>query len=150
MSAASYYDKATTQDESSGHQAGPMHSDMQQRGFPQQGYNGQSENGIYNGQEPRMGNSNYTQGAQQMNDHNNSNYAQGAQQAEGAQGATADNRDTMTKCNDNPPDYKEKERRTTSLMNEYPLQCSEMHFCYRPPQYPCLLSNLLLCVHISA
>ena len=103
MSAASYYDKAATQQETS---PGPMHSgtqgygqDMrqgmneQQHGFPQQGYNEQSGDGIYAGQKPNMGNTNYAQGAQQM-------------EGKGAQGAVADNRDTITKCNDNPPDYK--------------------------------------------
>ncbi len=114
MSASSYYDKAASQEETShfaptsGQQTGPMHSgsqgygqdmrqdmrqDMneqqQQHGFPQQ----QSGNGVYNGQEPNMGNTNHAQGAQQMQDH-------------GAQGAVADDRDTITKCNDNPPDYK--------------------------------------------
>lgn len=130
MSAASYYDKAATQEE--GEQPGPMHSgtqgysqdmrdgmhEQQQRGFPQQGYNEQSGNGIYNGQEPKMGNSNHAQGSQQMNSNSNfaqggqqmnanNNYAQGGQQMEGngAQGAVADDRDTITKCNDNPPDY---------------------------------------------
>ncbi|KAF6225233.1 hypothetical protein HO133_010430 [Letharia lupina] len=122
MSAASYYDKAATQEETShlsstsGQQPGPMHSgtqgygqDMregmneqqQQRGVPQEGYNQQSGNGIYNGQEPNMGNTNYAHGAQQMNGNNN-NYAQGAQQMEGngAQGAVADDRDTITKLLD--------------------------------------------------
>ena len=121
MSATSYYDQAASQETShfgptSGQQSGPMHSgtqgygqdmrqdmnEQQQHGFPQQ----QSGNGVYNGQEPNMGNTNYAQGAQQMNGGNN--YAQGAQQMEGhgAQGAVADDRDFLTKCNDNPPDYK--------------------------------------------
>lgn len=116
MSASSYYDKAATQQ---GTSSGPMHSgtqgygqDMrqgmneQQHGFPQQSYNEQSGDGIYSGQKPNMGNTNYAQGAQQMD--GKANYAQGAQQMEGkgAQGAVADDRDTITKCNDNPPDYK--------------------------------------------
>ena len=122
MSAASYYDKPATHEEvphlssTSGEQAGPMHSgtqgygqdmrdgmhEQQQRGFN----NEQSGNGIHHGQEPRTGNSNYVQDAQQMNGGNNS-YAQGAQQMQGngAQGVVADDRDSMTKCNDNPPDY---------------------------------------------
>lgn len=98
MSAASYYDKAASQEDTShfaptsGQQSGPMHSgaqgygqDMRQdmneqqlHGFPQQ----QSGNGVYNGQEPNMGNTNRVQGA------------------------VADDRDTITKCNDNLPDYK--------------------------------------------
>ena len=113
MSAASYYDKAATGEETSrlaptsGEQSGAMHSgtqgygqemrqgmqEQQQHGFPQQGYNEQSGNGIYNGQDPKMVNNNYAQGAQQLEGH-------------GAQGAVADDRDTITKCNDNPPDYK--------------------------------------------
>lgn len=130
MSAASYYDKASTQEEM-GQQPGPMHPDTQgpaqdmregmneqgQRGFPQQGYNQQSGNGVYNGQEPNMGNTNYAQGAQQMNG-NNYNYAQDAQQMDGhgTQGAVADDRDTLTKCNDNPPDYKQRLPGTMSLI----------------------------------
>lgn len=128
MSSASYYD-ASAQEET-GQQPGPMHSgtqgygedmhkgmnEQQQRGFPQQGYNQQSGNGVYNGQEPNMGNTNYAQGAQQMNG-NNYNYAQGAQQmdGQGTQGAVADDRDTLTKCNDNPPDYKKRIPGTMSL-----------------------------------
>ena len=168
MSAASYYDKSATQEE----QPGPMHSgtqgygqDMrqgmneqqQQRGFNQQGYNEPSGNGIYSGQEPKMGNTNYAQGAQQMNGNGdyaqgaqqmngNGNYAQGAQQmngngnyaqgaqhmngnnnyahgaqqmeGQGAQGDVADDRDTLTKCNDNPPDYEKKTSSRTSLFVE--------------------------------
>lgn len=128
MSAASYYDKAATQEDQ---QPGPMQSGAQggygqdvhsgvheqQRGFPQQGYNGQSRGGVYSGQGPNMGNSNYAQGPQQMNGNgsyaqgaqqmngNSGNYAQGDQQM-GGPGAVADDRDTLTKCNDNPPDYK--------------------------------------------
>ena len=137
MSAASYYDKAATQED----QPGPMHSGTQaygqdmrqgmneqqqqrgfdQQGFNQQGYNEQSGNAIYSGQEPKMGNTNYAQGAQQMNGNSNNaqgaqhmngsnNYAQGAQQMDdqGAQGDVADDRDAITKCNDNPSDYKKK------------------------------------------
>ena len=137
MSAASYYDKTSTQEESphfvptSGQQPGPMHSgtqgygqdmhegmnEQQQRGFPQQGYNQQSGNGVYNGQEPNMGNANYAQGAQQMNGNSN-NYAQGAQQMDGreTQGAVADDRDTLTKSNDNPPDYMKTITGTMSFM----------------------------------
>lgn len=102
MSSSSYYDQAATQHETS---ADPMHSgtqgygqdvrqgmNEQQHGFPQQGYNEQSGDGIYSGQKPNTGNTNYAQGAQQM-------------EGKGAQGAVADDRDTLTKCNDNPPDY---------------------------------------------
>lgn len=126
MSAASYYDKAATREETSrlaptsGEQSGIMHSgtqgygqemrqgmqEQQQHGFPQQGYNEQSGNGIYNGQDPKMVNNNYAQGAQQMEGH-------------GAQGAVADDRDTITKCNDNPPDYKKMISGTVSLMNGF-------------------------------
>ncbi|CAF9942366.1 MAG: hypothetical protein ALECFALPRED_009715 [Alectoria fallacina] len=104
MSAASYYDKAATAEETShfaptsGEQSGTMHSgtqgygqemrqgmqEQQQHGFPQQGYNEQSGNGIYHGQDPKMGNNKYAQGAQQMEGH-------------GAQGAVADDRDTINK-----------------------------------------------------
>ena len=135
MSAASYYDKTASQDDQ---QPGLVHSgaqgygqdthsgmheqqqqqqqQQQQRGFPQQGYNAQSGDGIYNGQKPNMGNSNYAQGPQQMN--GNGNYVQGAQQMNGndnyaqqiggRQGAVADDRDTLTKCNDNFSDYKKE------------------------------------------
>ncbi|KAL9135274.1 MAG: hypothetical protein Q9175_003542 [Cornicularia normoerica] len=143
MSAANYYDKADSQEETShfsptsGQQPGPLHSGTQgyshdmregmneqqqhQRGFPQQGYHVQSGNGIYSGQDPKMGNTNYAQGTQQMK--GNGNYAQGAQQmeghgAQGAQGAVADDRDTITKCNDNPPDYKKTISGIVSLINE--------------------------------
>ena len=140
MAAASYYDKASTSEETpdfvptSAQQPGPMHSgtqgygqdmregmnEQQQRGFPQQGYNQQSANGVYNGQEPNMGNTNYAQGAPQMNG-NNYNYAQGAQQMEGreTQGALADDRDTLTKSNDNPPDYKKTFSGTISFIESY-------------------------------
>ena len=161
MSAASYYDQAANQEHETSHlardqQPGPMHSStqsshgqemrdglqqqqqQQQRGFPQQGYNEQSGNGIYNGQEPRMGNSNYAQGAQQMN--GNGNYAaQGAQQMQGhgAQEAVADDRDAITKCNDNLPDYKEKQslQRSLSLMKKmlyYAVKITRLHAlaCY--------------------
>lgn len=122
MSAASYYDKAATQEDQ---QPGPMQSGAQggygqdvhsgvheqQRGFPQQGYNGQSRGGVYSGQGPNMGNSNYAQGPQQMNGNgsyaqgaqqmngNSGNYAQGDQQM-GGPGAVADDRDTLTKLLD--------------------------------------------------
>lgn len=140
MSAANYYDKAAPQDETSnfsptsGQQPGPMHSgtqgyaqhmrdgmqEQQQHGYPQQGYNEQSGDGIYSGQDPKMGNSNYAHGAQQMN--GNNNYEQGAQQMQGhgaqGEGAVADDRDTITKCNDNPPDYKQMTLEIAMSMNE--------------------------------
>lgn len=102
------------------------------RGFPQQGYNqgyNEQSSGMTNGQQQQnmgqqhMGNNSYGQGApQQMHGQNNgvysgqqqqnmgsSNYAQGAgqQQMNGGMGQAAepDNRDTITKCNDNLPDY---------------------------------------------
>lgn len=97
MSSSSYYDQAATQHETS---ADPMHSgtqgygqdvrqgmNEQQHGFPQQGYNEQSGDGIYSGQKPNTGNTNYAQGAQQM-------------EGKGAQGAVADDRDTLTKLLD--------------------------------------------------
>lgn len=158
MSAASYYNKAGAQVDD--HQPGPMHSgnaghnqdsqdrvhEQQQQRGPQQGFSGQGEHGIYNGQEPQMGNSNYAQGAQQMN--GNSNYAQGPQQmngngnyaqgpqqtggqGQGAQGAVADDRDTLTKCNDNPPDYK-KEESIYAAWIVLLLQCPELHSCAFP------------------
>lgn len=172
MSAASYYDKAATQEETShlsstsGQQPGPMHSgtqgygqDMregmneqqQQRGVPQEGYNQQSGNGIYNGQEPNMGNTNYAHGAQQMN--GNNNYAQGAQQMEGngAQGAVADDRDTITKCNDNPPDYKENDTRN-SLFDKYMFDYVVKRFdCTRWLATDCRSTNItfLICFFVS-
>lgn len=173
MSAASYYDKAATQEETShlastsGEQPGPMHSgtqgygqdmrdgmhEQQQRGFPQQGNSEQSGNGIYNGQEPKMGNSNYAQGAQQMNGNNNGNYAQGAQQMEGhgAQGAVADDRDTITKCNDNPSDYTKKNSLSNFVFEKWIFHCS-LESCastrwLRLLQYKRSLSNLFcLCL----
>jgi len=108
-----------------------MHSETHR--YPQQGYNqgyNEQSSGTYSGQQQQnmgqqqMGNTGYGQGApqQQMNEQNNgvysgqhqqqmgnSNYAQGAgqQQMNGGVGQAAepDNRDTLTKCNDNPPDY---------------------------------------------
>ena len=141
MSAASYYDKAAVQLDA--HQPGPMHSgtqdytqnmhnsmhDQQQRGYPQQNYNGQNEQTIYNGREPKMGNSNYAQDAQQIN--GNGNYAQGAQQSQGhgTQGAVADDRDTLTKCNDNPPDYMQKEIKNY-VSDERIFHC-DLQKCFR-------------------
>ena len=136
MSAASYYDKAAAQD--GNQQPGPMQysgatgynqeshdrmHEQQQRGYPQQASNGQGEQRIYNGQEPQMGNSNYAQGAQQT----------GGQGQGGAQGAVADDRDTLTKCNDNPPDYKKKTQfmpwnGSLSQMSRIMLLCSSL--CY--------------------
>ena len=143
MSAASYYDEAAAHDNQPGHSGTQIHGqdphnsmhEQQQRGFPQQNYNRQNEQGTYDGQEPNMGNRNYVQGAQQMN--GNGNYAQGAQQSEGhgAQAAVADDRDTLTKCNDNPPDYK-KETTIMPPLNGPCFQC--------PGPCLCTLSLLLL------
>ena len=131
MSAANYYDSAASQEQTShfsptsGQQPGPMHSGTQgysqelRDGMHEQQHSNLPQQG-YSGQEPQMGSSNYAQGAQQMNGNNNNNYEQGAQQMEGhgAQGAVADDRDTITKCNDNPPDYKKRNSKTVPLMNK--------------------------------
>lgn len=110
------------------------------QGAPQQ-MNEQS-NGAYGGgqQEQQMGNSSYGQGAgqQQMGSSNytqgagqqqmgNSNYAQGARQQPMnggvGQAAEADNRDTITKCNDNLPDY------IREFDTSFPSASSETFLC---------------------
>lgn len=135
MATAIHHDNAAPQDETSHPTPGQMHSgtqgyvqdmhDQQQRGFPEQGYNEQSGNGIYDGQQSKMGNTNYAQGAQQMNGDRNGTYAQGAQKMEG-QGAQGDDRDTITKCNDNPSDYEKEKPRTIPSLNTSSLQSREM------------------------
>ena len=121
-----------------------------QQGY-NQGYNEQSS-GTYSGQQQQqLGNTTYGQGApqQQMNEQNNgvyggqhqqqmgnSNYAQGAgqQQMNGGVGQAAgpDNRDTITKCNDNPPDYVGGiERMLVSVNGESHQSCTEKNLsCY--------------------
>ena len=104
MAAASYYDQSDIQTKPqfqpegthSGGQAQDLgqgiHSEKrvypQQQGYPQQGYNGQNGGG-YNGQQQGIG-------QQQLG---NGTYAPGDPQE---QGLVPDNRDTLTKCNDNP------------------------------------------------
>lgn len=118
MAAATYYDEPALQQEKpqfsapSGQQSAgignqehgtqglgqEMHQ-QEQRNFPQQGYNEQS-NGVYAGQQQPMGNTNHAQGASSQPMNGNANAVNGGQAA-----AKADDRDTITKCNDNPPDY---------------------------------------------
>lgn len=76
-----------------------------QHGYPQQAPYGQ-DGGAYSGQQQQMGQQQHMGQQQQMG---TGNYPQGggAQQMNGGVGQQApvvDNRDTMTKCNDNPPD----------------------------------------------
>lgn len=110
MAAASYYDAADTQEEktpfspSRGPQATglgqELHEGGGERGIPQQGYNGQyAQQTTYGQNDGGYG------GQQQMN---SSNYGQGGGQnvnGAGGQAAVVDDRDMMTKCNDNLPDY---------------------------------------------
>ena len=69
-----------------------QHINSEQRGYPQQSFNGQNSAG-YGGQEQQMTGQHQGAPAQQMNG------------GVGQQAAQPDNRDTLTKCNDNPPDY---------------------------------------------
>jgi len=95
-----------------------LYEGVEQRGLPQQGYNEQAQHGLpqessneqylhQNFHEQNFGQQQQQMGQpQQMG---NVNYAHGGPQQQmngaGNQAAVADNRDTMTKCNDNPPDY---------------------------------------------
>lgn len=72
----------------SDHDMRPGTSEQQHRGNPGQTYNNS------NGQEQMMSNGYNAQDPQQMTNSGN-----------GAQPAAVDRRDTLTRCNDNPPDY---------------------------------------------
>lgn len=135
MAAASYYGTADTQVEkpqlspSRGPQATGMHpegstlglsqelhqSGEEQRSFTQQGFNEEVQHGMPQQgsneqriqQSSRVQNSGIHGGQQQQQQMDNTNYTQGeGQQMYGTgEPAAVDNRDTITKCNDNPPDY---------------------------------------------
>lgn len=131
------------------------------RGYPQQAHN-EASSGMYNGQQQpnmdqqHMATNNYDQGApHQMNEQNsgvyggqqqhqtgNSNYAQGADQQHmnggAGKAAVADDRDTVTKCNDNPPDY------SRELRPSLHVQPIELLFLLTDRQYPWLLTSAVL------
>ena len=93
MAAASYYDNGDLPSQSAGRQA-ESHMDQQMHGQGERGYPQQATDG----QQQMMGNSAQAQGsAQPMT---NGNAATGGEKA-----AVADDRDGLTKCNDNLIDH---------------------------------------------
>lgn len=104
MAAASYYDQPSATQEV------PSHPHMSQStGVADNATH--NPNPAYTGQQ-QMGNNNYVQGASQQQMNGNANAA-----------GQVDNRDTLTKCNDNPPDY----------MNEFHTVPSPLRPCAMRP-----------------
>ncbi len=129
-----------------GQNSGVHGGQQQQMGQQQIGNNNNYTQG---GGQQQIGNINYTQGGgqqQQMGQQqmSNNNYIQGGGQqmnSTGEQAAVADDRDTMTKCNDNPPDSILE----LLIIRSLPLRHLTVRHCIRR----CLVRYLVATDHCS-